>query len=95
MAVVERISHRVAVMYMGEIVEIGPRAEVFSHPRHPYTRRLLEAVPVPDPARRQTRHLTPRELHTPYKPHDFKPTVRTYHQAGPNHFYMEPGDEWK
>ncbi len=95
MAVVERISHRVAVMYMGEIVEIGPRAEVFSNPRHPYTRRLLEAVPVPDPARRQTRHLSPRELHTPYKPHDFKPAVRTYHQAGPNHFYMEPGDEWK
>ena len=41
MAVVERVSHRVAVMYLGEIVEIGPRAAIFSDPRHPYTRRLL------------------------------------------------------
>ena len=52
MAVVERVSHRVAVMYLGEIVEMGPRAAVFGNPQHPYTRRLLAAVPVPDPARR-------------------------------------------
>ncbi len=52
MAVVERVSHRVAVMYLGEIVEIGPRKSVFSNPRHSYTRKLMAAVPVPDPARR-------------------------------------------
>jgi peptide/nickel transport system ATP-binding protein len=55
MAVVENISDRVAVMYLGQIVEMGTRDQVFSNPRHPYTRRLIEAVPVPDPARRRRR----------------------------------------
>lgn len=49
MAVVENISDRVAVMYLGQIVETGTRAQVFGNPQHPYTRRLIEAVPVPDP----------------------------------------------
>jgi peptide/nickel transport system ATP-binding protein len=55
MAVVENISDRVAVMYLGQIVEMGTRDQVFSNPRHPYTRRLIEAVPVPDPAQRRSR----------------------------------------
>jgi peptide/nickel transport system ATP-binding protein len=55
MAVVEQISHRVAVMYLGQIVEIGTRRQVFEDPRHAYTRRLLEAVPIADPARRRDR----------------------------------------
>ncbi|NBE08309.1 ABC transporter ATP-binding protein [Paragemmobacter ruber] len=50
MAVVDSISDRVAVMYLGQIVEMGSRAQVFGDPRHPYTQRLIEAVPVPDPA---------------------------------------------
>jgi peptide/nickel transport system ATP-binding protein len=50
MAVVDTISDRVAVMYLGQIVEMGSRAQVFSNPQHPYTRRLIDAVPVPDPA---------------------------------------------
>ncbi|MFZ5749954.1 MAG: dipeptide ABC transporter ATP-binding protein [Pseudomonadota bacterium] len=54
MAVVENISDRVAVMFMGQIVETGTRAQVFGNPQHPYTRRLIEAVPVPDP-----RHVRP------------------------------------
>jgi len=49
MAVVENISDRVAVMYLGQIVEMGSRAQVFGNPQHAYTRRLIEAVPVPDP----------------------------------------------
>jgi peptide/nickel transport system ATP-binding protein len=53
MAVVEQISHRVAVMYLGRIVEMGTRSQVFENPRHPYTRRLLGAVLIPDPARRR------------------------------------------
>ncbi|HED1418077.1 TPA: glutathione ABC transporter ATP-binding protein GsiA [Kluyvera georgiana] len=53
MAVVERISHRVAVMYRGRIVEIGPRRAIFENPQHPYTRKLLAAVPVADPAHKR------------------------------------------
>ncbi|MFC3058991.1 ABC transporter ATP-binding protein [Paenirhodobacter populi] len=53
MAVVENIADRVGVMYLGQIVETGTRAQVFGNPQHPYTRRLIEAVPVPDPAYRR------------------------------------------
>ena len=55
MAVVENISDRVAVMYLGQIVEMGTRDQIFSNPKHPYTTRLIEAVPVPDPAQRRAR----------------------------------------
>ena len=51
-AVVERVSHRVAVMWAGQIVETGPTEAVLHNPQHPYTQRLLSAVPVPDPTRR-------------------------------------------
>ncbi|MFN4130402.1 MAG: dipeptide ABC transporter ATP-binding protein [Paracoccaceae bacterium] len=57
MAVVDNISDRVAVMYLGQIVERGSRAQGFSNPKHPYTQRLIEAVPVPDPA-----HIRPPSL---------------------------------
>lgn len=51
MEVVENISDRVAVMYLGQIVEMGTRAQLFGNPQHDYTKRLLAAVPVPDPRR--------------------------------------------
>ncbi|WP_244287895.1 ABC transporter ATP-binding protein [Labrenzia sp. 011] len=54
MAVVEQISHRIAVMYLGQIVETGTRRQVFENPQHEYTQRLLKAVPIPDPKRRRT-----------------------------------------
>jgi len=54
MAVVENVSDRVAVMYLGQIVELGTRNQVFGTPRHPYTRRLIDAVPVADPAHHRT-----------------------------------------
>lgn len=62
LAVVRHISHRVAVMYRGEIVETGEGAQVTSAPTHPYTQRLFMASPVPDPARQRERRVARREL---------------------------------
>lgn len=59
MAVVENVVDRLAVMYLGQIVEMGTRDQIFGNPRHPYTQRLLSAVPIPDPARRGRVHLRP------------------------------------
>ena len=86
MAVVERVSHRVAVMYMGEIVEIGPRAAIFGNPQHAYTKRLLAAVPVPDPDRRGARRTgeTHEILGTVRQPGFVAPT-RSYREVAPGH----------
>ena len=87
MAVVERVSHRVAVMYLGEIVEIGPRATVFADPQHPYTRKLLSAVPVPDPKRRTTRRpISFEELPSPVRAADWTPRPSALRPVGPDHF---------
>lgn len=89
MAVVERISHRVAVMYLGEIVEIGPREEIFANPRHPYTRKLLEAVPLPDPARRGVRRaVSSDEIKNPMRSADYVPPQRNYDEVGNGHFVL-------
>ncbi|MGU3575064.1 ABC transporter ATP-binding protein [Brucellaceae bacterium C25G] len=90
MAVVERVSHRVAVMYLGEIVEIGPRPAVFENPQHPYTRKLMEAVPVLDPARRHLkRHLNVEELRSPIRPKGYEVPVRHYTEVTSGHFVMQ------
>ncbi|ACS85247.1 ABC transporter ATP-binding protein [Musicola paradisiaca] len=88
MAVVERISHRVAVMYQGEIVEIGSRQSIFCNPQHPYTRRLLSAVPVPDPDMNIKRSLIQDELSSPLRPADFQPPLRHYRQVEAGHLVM-------
>jgi len=90
MAIVERIAHRVAVMYLGQIVEIGSRAAIFANPSHPYTQKLLEAVPVPDPQRR--RHMLDLEnlpeLQSPVKPRDHVVEAQEYRQIAPDHYVM-------
>ncbi|MFJ1294371.1 ABC transporter ATP-binding protein, partial [Paracoccus yeei] len=87
MAVVERVSHRVAVMYLGQIVEIGPRRQVFENPQHPYTRRLLSAVPVASPAaRNRERPLIEGEIPSPMRRVDDPPLVAPLAQVGPQHF---------
>jgi ABC-type oligopeptide transport system ATPase subunit len=65
LAVVERIAHRVAVMYLGQVVEIGPRRAIFENPTHSYTRRLLDAVPIADPHQRRVRPLLTDEIPSP------------------------------
>ncbi|WP_225025862.1 ABC transporter ATP-binding protein [Xinfangfangia pollutisoli] len=93
MAVVERISHRVAVMYLGRIVEIGPRRSVFETPSHPYTRQLMAAAPVPDPARRHLRRgLEVDEIRTPIRPPDYRPAPTRMIEVGPGHFVLDLPD---
>ncbi|PSH58890.1 ABC transporter ATP-binding protein [Phyllobacterium sophorae] len=85
-AVVERVSHRIAVMYLGEIVEIGPRAAIFENPQHPYTKKLISAVPVPDPARRgMKRPVSNEEIKSPVRTPDFVVPVRQYAEISTGH----------
>jgi peptide/nickel transport system ATP-binding protein len=86
MAVVERISHRVAVMHLGEIVEIGPRAAIFGNPQHAYTKKLIEAVPSLDPDRlRIRRGLSNDEIPSPFRKPDYQPPERRYREMSPGH----------
>ncbi|MFS8056249.1 ABC transporter ATP-binding protein [Rhizobium sp. BR 317] len=86
MAVVERVSHRVAVMYLGEIVEIGPRQAVFENPQHPYTKKLMSAVPVPDPARRRLKlGVAADELKSPIRAPDHMMQPLNYVEISPGH----------
>jgi len=85
--VVERISHRVAVMYLGQIVEIGPRRAIFENPQHPYTRKLMAAVPIADPARRHLkRTLASDEIPSPIRKLGDEPVVEPLVPVGPGHY---------
>jgi glutathione transport system ATP-binding protein len=87
MAVVERISHRVAVMYLGQIVEIGPRRAIFENPQHAYTKKLMAAVPIADPARRHLkRTLLTEEIPSPIRKPGNEPVVAPLVSVGPGHF---------
>ena len=86
MAIVERVSHRVAVMYLGQIVEIGPRRAIFENPQHPYTKKLMSAVPVADPNVRRTTSLEVSEIPSPARNIGDEPIVSPLVQVGEGHF---------
>src|SRR5262249_38414861 len=93
MGVVERMSHRVAVMYLGQIVEIGPASAVLGRPAHPYTRRLLDAVPVADPARRRVRGpLDSSDIPSPVRRLGTIIETAPLVECGPGHFVQSPSN---
>ena len=90
MAVVERVSHHVAVMYLGRIVERGPRREIFENPQHPYTQLLLSAVPIADPKQRKKEsELNFKGIPSPIFPLDYKPEPSRYSEVAPGHFVLQ------
>jgi ABC-type glutathione transport system ATPase component len=89
-AVVERISHYVGVMYLGRLVEVGPRPALFEDARHPYTKTLMAAVPVADPKRRRI-HEAPsaKPLASPIFPLGHKPEPSIYDEVTKGHFVLK------
>jgi len=89
MAVVERVSHDVAVMYLGRIVEIGSREEVFQNPQHAYTQALLKAVPIADPRHRKSeKDLNFKPIPSPVHGLDYKPVPSEYEEISRQHFVL-------
>ncbi len=89
MAVVERVSHMVGVMYLGRIVEIGPRPAIFEDPRHEYTKSLLAAVPVADPAQRKGEEdLNFKPIPSPIFPIGHEPGPSVYEEVASGHFVL-------
>src|SRR5690606_29455973 len=89
MAVVERVSHDVGVMYLGRIVELGPRQAVFEDPQHPYTRALMKAVPIADPRRRNTgKDLKFKPIPSPIHPASYRPAPSDYTEVSKGHFVL-------
>jgi peptide/nickel transport system ATP-binding protein len=89
-AVVERISHRIAVMFLGEIVEIGPRAAIIENARHPYTKKLIAAAPALNPSRRAMRRgVSNDEVPSPLRPADYVAQPRLYREVAPGHLVQD------
>lgn len=89
MAVVERVSHQVGVMYLGRIVEMGSRAQVFENPQHAYTRALMKAVPIADPRqRKEEKDLNFKPIPSPIHPIGYEPEPSKYDEVAPGHFVL-------
>ncbi|MFE8049074.1 ABC transporter ATP-binding protein [Brenneria goodwinii] len=86
MAVVEKMSHRVAVLYLGQIMELGSRRQVFETPTHNYTRRLLSAVPVADPTLKRHTALIEGDIPNPVHRVGDEPVILTHEEIEPGHF---------
>jgi peptide/nickel transport system ATP-binding protein len=88
MSVIERVCHRVAVMYCGRIVEIGRRDRVLNHPRHPYTQRLINAVPVPDVDRKRDFKALLKDIErvNAIHPEGFAPKPLAFDKVTEDHF---------
>ncbi|WP_088922121.1 ABC transporter ATP-binding protein [Granulosicoccus antarcticus] len=90
MAVVERVSHQVGVMYLGRIVELGSRQSIFENPQHPYTRALMSAVPIADPAMRKLdKELNFTPIPSPIHPVGYEPGPSKYDEVEPGHFVLQ------
>ena len=86
MAVVERVSHHVGVMYLGRIVEMGTRSQVFENPQHPYTQALMKAVPIADPRRRKKEsELNFKPIPSPIHPTSYVAEPSVYKTVSPGH----------
>jgi len=92
MAVVEKISHRVAVMYLGQIVELGTRQAIFENPQHSYTRKLLSAVPIADPQRHRTPMRIEGEIPSPVRPVGQEPLIHRMREVEPGHWVALEAD---
>ena len=89
MAVVERVSHDVGVMYLGRIVEIGPREKVFRNPQHAYTKALMKAVPIADPRERKSeKDLNFKPIPSPVRTLDYVAEPSQYEEVSDNHFIL-------
>ena len=89
MAVVERVSHDVGVMYLGRLVEIGPRPSIFRNPQHPYTQDLLKAVPIADPDKRKSeRDLNFKPLPSPIHDLSHDPVPSRYKEVAKDHYVL-------
>ncbi len=89
MAVVEKMSHRVAVLYLGQIMEMGSRRQVFEAPTHDYTRRLLSAVPVADPTVERRIAMIEGEIPNPVRRVGDEPPILTHREIKPGHFIAQ------
>ena len=89
MAVVERVSHDVGVMYLGRLVEIGPRHKVFENPQHAYTKALMSAVPIADPTQRKGEaELNFKAINSPVRPIGYEAEPSVYGEISDGHFVL-------